>query len=62
MRRLTAIALVLVGFTGLTQIVLGVLFWTGHSLPLIPLHMRLGYRLRLCDLALGAGRVRPSTT
>ena len=43
MRRLTAIALVLVGFTGLTQIVLGVLFWTGHSLTLIPLHIRLGY-------------------
>jgi hypothetical protein len=43
MRRLTTIALVLVGLTGLTQIALGVIFWTGHSLTLIPLHMRLGY-------------------
>ena len=54
------IALVLVGLTGLTQIVLGVLFWTGHSLTLIPLHMRLGYAFMIllwaqAAFAAGAG-------
>jgi len=43
MRRSVTIALLLVGLTGLTQIVLGALFWTGHSLTLIPLHMQVGF-------------------
>lgn len=32
-----------VGLTGLAQLVLGVLFWTGHALTLVPLHTYLGY-------------------
>jgi hypothetical protein len=43
MRPLTTIALIPVGLTGLTQIVLGAFLWTGHSLTLIPLHMQVGY-------------------
>jgi hypothetical protein len=38
MRPLTIIALILVGLTGLKQLALGALFWTGHSLTLIPLN------------------------
>jgi hypothetical protein len=33
----------LVGITGAVQIVLGLLFWTGHLLTLIPLHMVIGF-------------------
>lgn len=43
MRPLATITRILVGLTGLTQIVLGALFWTGHFLRLIPLHMQVGY-------------------
>jgi hypothetical protein len=32
----------LVGITGLVQVVLGTLFWTGHALDLVPLHMLIG--------------------
>jgi len=33
----------LVGLTWLTQIVLGILFWTGNARNLVSLHMNLGY-------------------
>ena len=33
----------LAGITGLIQIALGVVFWTGHALALIPLHMLIGF-------------------
>jgi len=33
----------LVGITGLIQIIIGSLFWTGHALALIPFHMKVGY-------------------
>jgi hypothetical protein len=33
----------LVGILGLTQLVLGVLFWTGHAHSLVGLHMWTGY-------------------
>jgi hypothetical protein len=36
------IAQMLVRLTGLIQIVLGVLFWTGNALTLIPIHMLVG--------------------
>jgi len=32
----------LVGITGLVQVVLGILFWTGHAMALIQLHMIVG--------------------
>jgi hypothetical protein len=37
----------LVRLTGLIQIVLGVLFWTGNALTLIPVHMLSGFVLVL---------------
>jgi len=42
----------LVGITGLTQLVLGILFWTGHATSLVNLHMSLGYLFVLASWAL----------
>lgn len=60
MQTATTIALMVLRFTGLAQIVLGLLFWTGNSLSLIPVHMLLGFVLvislwSLAGLAAGAG-------
>lgn len=38
---------ILISLTGITLLVLGVLFWTGRALGLLPLHMRLGALLVL---------------
>lgn len=38
---------ILISLTGVTLLVLGVLFWTGRALGLLPLHMRLGALLVL---------------
>jgi len=48
----------LVGISGLIQLALGVLFWTGHATALIPLHMILGFVfvLALWTLAVLAAR------
>lgn len=48
----------LVRLTGLIQIVLGVLFWTGNALNLIPIHMLVGLVLvlSLWTLAILAAR------
>lgn len=52
------LALILLRVTGLMQIVLGALFWTGNALPLISVHMRIGVVLviTLWVLALLAAR------
>ncbi len=42
MRNSTSIALWIVRITGLIQIVLGLLFWTGNALALVPVHMLSG--------------------
>jgi hypothetical protein len=47
MNTTTTIAHLLLRFTGLIQIVLGLLFWTGNALSLIPLHMLVGFILVL---------------
>lgn len=52
MQTATTIALMLVRVTGLINIVLGVLFWTGHALTLIPVHTQLGFVLVLSLWAL----------
>lgn len=39
---------------GIALLVLGVLFWAGHALSLIPLHMALGGLFVLCMWALAA--------
>jgi hypothetical protein len=48
----------LVGITGVLQVVLGVLFWTGHALVLVPLHMMIGvvFVLALWSLAVLSAR------
>jgi hypothetical protein len=60
----TRTALWVVRLTGITQVVLGIVFWTGRALPLIPLHMAIGLTFVLAlwvlaGLALRAGGNRP---
>jgi len=47
MRTATTIVRTLIRLTGLVQVVLGVLFWTGNARGLIALHMLLGFVLVL---------------
>src|SRR3979409_1392308 len=60
----TTVCQMLVRITGVILIVLGALFWTGHAVSLIPLHMLIGLVLvlSLWALALLAARagVQPS--
>ena len=42
MKAAIIVARVLLGVSGVALLLLGVLFWTGHALALIPLHMLLG--------------------
>jgi hypothetical protein len=42
MKIATVVAQMLIRFTGWIQIVLGLLFWTGNALGLIPVHMLVG--------------------
>jgi len=63
MRRATTTAQMLVRVTFVVQLVLGVLFWTGNALDLVPLHQTIGFLLvfglwTLAALAARAG-VRP---
>jgi hypothetical protein len=63
MRRATTAAQMLVRVTFVVQLVLGVLFWTGNALDLVPLHQTIGFLLvfglwTLAALAARAG-VRP---
>lgn len=60
MRTATTVALMVLRFTGVIQIILGVLFWTGNNLSMVPVHMLLGFVLvlalwALAGLAAGAG-------
>jgi hypothetical protein len=52
MQTATNVAQWLVRLTGMTQVVLGVLFWTGRALTFIPLHMALGLTFVLALWAL----------
>jgi hypothetical protein len=63
LRRFALITKPLVGIIGIIQIGLGVLFWTGRMIDLVPLHMGLGYVLvallfilALIGLSTGASR------
>lgn len=53
MMRLTNIALWAVRLTGPVQVILGLLFWTGRALTLLPLHMLTGMVFVLALLVLG---------
>ena len=65
MRRATTAVQMLVRVTFVVQLVLGVLFWTGNALDLVPLHQTIGFLLvfglwTLAILAARAGvRSRP---
>src|SRR5713226_1989094 len=48
MKIATALALMLARLSGLVQVILGALFWTGHALTFIPVHMVVGLVLVLC--------------
>ena len=52
MMTLTNIAQWIVRLTGPTQVVLGLLFWTGRALTLLPLHMLMGMLFVLAYLVL----------
>jgi hypothetical protein len=52
MKIATTVLQTLVRLSGLTLIVLGMLFWTGHALTLIPVHMLVGFVLVLSLWAL----------
>jgi hypothetical protein len=45
MQAATTLALNLLRLTGIVQIVLGLLFWSGNAIGLIPVHMAIGYVL-----------------
>jgi hypothetical protein len=45
MRRATTAVQMLVRVTFVVQLVLGVLFWTGNALDLVPLHQTIGFLL-----------------
>lgn len=52
MKTATTVVQMLIRFIGAAMLVLGVLFWTGHGLALIPLHILLGLLLVLSLWAL----------
>ena len=52
MIKLTNIALWTLRVTGLVQVVLGLLFWSGHALALVSLHMAIGMLFVLALLVL----------
>lgn len=60
MRRLATIALWTIRVTGPLLVALGILFWTGRALTLLPLHMSLGLIFVIALILLGAiaARVR----
>lgn len=48
MKYTVLIARSLIGLLGIALVVLGILFWTGHALSLLQLHMTLGGLFVLC--------------
>ncbi|HZU15878.1 MAG TPA: hypothetical protein VFD01_04630 [Candidatus Dormibacteraeota bacterium] len=69
MTRFAVIAQPLVGIVGLAMVVLGILFWTGHALTLVPVHLLLGlllvlllWALALLGAATGANPIQVGVT
>ena len=54
MRTTTTVALTVIRLTGLIQIVLGLLFWTGNARDLVSVHMLVGFTLVLTLWVLAA--------
>jgi quinol-cytochrome oxidoreductase complex cytochrome b subunit len=56
------IARSLISLFGIALVVLGILFWTGHALSLLPLHMALGGLFVICMWVLAVlGFLAPGT-
>lgn len=47
-KSITLVARILLSVFGIALVVLGILFWTGHALSLLPLHMLLGSLFVVC--------------
>lgn len=62
MQTATMISLMLLRLTGLVQVVLGLLFWTGNNLSMIPVHMLVGFVLVLALWALAGLAARAGVT
>lgn len=54
MKSIVLIARLLISLFGIALVVLGILFWSGHALSLLQLHMTLGALFVLCLWVLGA--------
>lgn len=54
MKYIVLTARALISLFGIALLVLGILFWTGHALSLLPLHMLLGGLFVICLLVLAA--------
>lgn len=54
MKYVVVIARSLLSLLGVALVVLGIFFWTGHALSLVPLHTQLGGLFVLCLWALAA--------
>lgn len=48
MKSIVLIARILLSLFGIALVLLGILFWTGHALSLLPLHMALGGLFVVC--------------
>jgi len=62
MKYVVLIARSLVSLFGIALVVLGILFWTGHALSLLPLHTALGGLFVICMWVLAVlGLLAPAT-
>ena len=62
MKSTVLVARLLISLFGITLLVLGILFWTGHALSLLPVHMLIGVLFVLCLWVLAAlGFAAPKT-
>jgi hypothetical protein len=52
MKKAIVVAGGLVSLTGVIQLILGILFWTGHARALVPIHMTVGVVFVLCSWTL----------
>ena len=48
MKHIVLIARALISLFGITLVVLGILFWTGHAMSLLPVHMMIGGLFVIC--------------
>lgn len=54
MKYIVLVARLLLSLFGITLVVLGLFFWTGHALSLLPVHMDIGVLFVICLWALAA--------